>query len=164
MNKRISGFSLRLVVLVALAAASLLAACKKNYVKVDDKLIRQYLDDQKITNGQRQESGLYYVPLTTDATQPMPRTGQTVSVLYTGRLLDGTVFDATSRRNNAPFNFVLGRGQVIEGWDEGIALMHKGDKALLLIPSAMGYGSAGSPPTIPANAVLQFEVELVGIK
>jgi FKBP-type peptidyl-prolyl cis-trans isomerase len=164
MNNRASGFALRLALLVVLAAASLLTACKKDYVKVDDKLIRNYLDDQKITNAQRQESGLYYVPLVSDPTQTSPRAGQTVSVLYTGRLLDGTVFDATSRRNNAPFNFVLGRGQVIGGWDEGIALMHKGDKALLLIPSALGYGQAGSPPSIPANAVLQFEVELVGIK
>lgn len=132
----------------------------------DDNLIQKYLADKSITTAQKQASGLYFLPVTTNPTAVRPVTGSTVSVLYTGHLLDaaGTVFDATSRRGNAPFSFVLGRGQVIAGFDAGIALMHKGDKAELLIPSGMAYGPRGMPPTIGSNQILRFEVELVDVK
>ncbi|WP_073112670.1 FKBP-type peptidyl-prolyl cis-trans isomerase [Hymenobacter daecheongensis] len=164
MKNRVSGPAFRLLLLLLLGSASLLTACKKDYEKIDEALIKKYIDDNKLTGAQRQNSGLYYVPVSSAASTVQPKTGQTVSVLYTGRLLDGTVFDASSRNGNKPIEFSLGRGRVIAGWDEGIALMHKGDKAMLLIPSALGYGKPGSPPTIPANSVLQFEVELVDVK
>jgi len=83
-------------------------------------------------------------------------------VLYTGRLLDGTVFDSTSNRNNEPFTFVLGSGQVIKAWDLGIASMNLKEKAILTCAPEYAYGANGSPPTIPANATLKFEVELLG--
>lgn len=151
--------------LVLLSAFSLLTACKKDkdYAAIDEGLIKQYIADNKLADAQRQESGLYFVPITkTSGVQP--KGGQLVSVLYTGMLLDGKVFDATSNRGNKPFEFALGRNQVIKGWDEGIALIKKGEKAMLLIPSQLAYGSDGAGSSVPANAVLRFDVELVDIK
>ncbi|MEJ7658852.1 MAG: FKBP-type peptidyl-prolyl cis-trans isomerase [Hymenobacter sp.] len=119
---------------------------------LDDKLITNYLNANAITTAQKQPSGLYFVPGTTNASAASAA-GKTVSVLYTGKLLDGTVFDATSQRNNVPFQFVVGATpkQVVSGFDEGISLMHKGDKATLLIPSGLAYGpkvqAASFPPT-----------------
>ncbi|GAB4844045.1 70 kDa peptidyl-prolyl isomerase [Ancistrocladus abbreviatus] len=89
-----------------------------------------------------------------------PNKGDEVEVHYVGTLLDGTQFDS-SRDRGTPFKFKLGQGQVIKGWDEGIKTMKKSEKALLTIPPEMAYGESGSPPTIPSNATLQFEVELL---
>ncbi|KAK4732905.1 hypothetical protein R3W88_025893 [Solanum pinnatisectum] len=89
-----------------------------------------------------------------------PSKGDEVEVHYVGTLLDGTQFDS-SRNRGTPFKFKLGEGQVIKGWDEGIKTMKKGEKALFTIPPDMAYGESGSPPTIPPNATLQFEVELL---
>jgi FKBP-type peptidyl-prolyl cis-trans isomerase len=158
MQHPFSPAALQRLMLVLLAAAGLLTtACKKDYVKVDDN---------NITNAQRQESGLYYVPFKTDTARTAVKAvpGQIVSVLYAGMLMNGTVFDASSLHGNVPISFELGRGRVIKGWDEGIALMHKGDQGELLIPSALAYGEAGASPSIPSNAVLRFKVELVDVK
>lgn len=89
-----------------------------------------------------------------------PSEGDEVEVHYVGTLLDGTQFDS-SRDRGTPFKFKLGQGEVIKGWDEGIKTMKKGEKALFTIPPEMAYGESGSPPTIPPNATLQFEVELL---
>ena len=77
-------------------------------------------------------------------------------------LLDKTVFDS-SRRRNEPLRFTVGVGQVIEGWDEGILLLHEGDKARLVIPSNLAYGTRGAGGVIPPNAPLIFDVELVSV-
>ena len=89
--------------------------------------------------------------------------GKGVSVHYKGQLADGTVFDSSYKRNQ-PLDFTVGIGQVIAGWDEGICLLQVGDKARLVIPSDLGYGSAGAGGVIPPNATLIFDVELMGVK
>ena len=88
--------------------------------------------------------------------------GKKVSVHYTGWLTDGKKFDSSVDRGQ-PFSFVLGAGQVIAGWDQGVATMKVGDKVKLTIPPQLGYGANGYPGAIPPNATLVFEVELLGV-
>jgi FKBP-type peptidyl-prolyl cis-trans isomerase FkpA len=95
-------------------------------------------------------------------TGPCPRAGQTVTVHYTGWLTDGTKFDSSVDRAE-PFSFILGAGQVIQGWDQGVAALCVGDKARLTIPPELAYGPQGYPGAIPPNATLVFEVELLSV-
>lgn len=89
--------------------------------------------------------------------------GELVSVLYRGQLLDGTVFDQATDPKE-PLTFRVSRGQVIEGWEEGLQLMRPGEKRLLIVPFELGYGTRGDPPKIPRRATLVFEVELLEVK
>lgn len=98
----------------------------------------------------------------TIGTGAKPKAGETVTVHYTGWLTDGTKFDSSVDRNE-PFTFVLGTGQVIQGWDEGVAAMRIGEKARLTIPHEMAYGEQGYPGAIPPRATLVFEVELLSV-
>jgi len=90
------------------------------------------------------------------------KTGQTVSEHYRGTLTNGTKFDASYDRGE-PFSFPLGGGRVIKGWDEGVVGMKVGGRRKLIIPSDMGYGPSGSPPKIPPDATLVFEIELLEV-
>jgi len=103
-------------------------------------------------------SGLKYI-IHEAGTGKKPAVGNTVSVDYYGVLTDGQMFDNSFKRGQS-FNFPLGQGRVIKGWDEGIALLKEGSKATLFVPYELGYGEAGSPPNIPAKAELIFYVEL----
>lgn len=127
----------------------------------EDKTILDFIKKNKLVF-QKTESGLYYVQKK-KGTGVKAKAGDTVSVHYTGRLIDSTKFDSSVDRGQ-PIEFTLGQHQVIQGWDEGLALMQKGEKGTLLIPSRLGYGERGSPPNIPANSVLLFDVELVKVK
>jgi peptidylprolyl isomerase len=100
-------------------------------------------------------------------TGPVPHAGQTVTVNYTGWLFvdgkKGKKFDSSLDRGE-PFSFTLGQGQVIKGWDEGLATMHVGGKRTLIIPPDLGYGASGAGGDIPPGATLMFDVDLLGVK
>ncbi len=100
-------------------------------------------------------------------TGPVPKAGQTVTVNYTGWLFvdgkKGKKFDSSLDRSE-PFSFTLGQGQVIKGWDEGVATMHVGGKRTLIIPPDLGYGASGAGGVIPPGATLMFDVDLLGAK
>lgn len=108
-------------------------------------------------------SGLKYVD-TVVGTGASPKPGQTVSVNYVGKLQNGFVFDSSEKQGTPTTDFALGVGMVIKGWDEGLMTMKVGGKRTLIVPPNLGYGPAGSPPSIPPNATLTFDVELRGIK
>ncbi|MEO5646654.1 MAG: FKBP-type peptidyl-prolyl cis-trans isomerase [Candidatus Paceibacterota bacterium] len=104
------------------------------------------------------------IEVTKEGTGTLIKSGQTAVMLYTGKLTDGSIFDSTAKRNNDPFSFHLGAGEVIKGWDQGIVGMKVGEQRTLTIPPELGYGAAGYPPVIPQNATLVFDVTLAGIK
>ncbi|MDO1501053.1 peptidylprolyl isomerase [Winogradskyella maritima] len=118
--------------------------------------------DKLATGFEETESGLRYQVIQKGSGKKATK-GDMVSVHYKGQLADGTVFDSSYKRNQ-PIDFQVGVGQVISGWDEGICLLNVGDKARFVIPSDLGYGSAGAGGVIPGGATLVFDVELMAIK
>ena len=129
----------------------------------DAALIQTYLKKNKLV-AKKTAGGTYYVVTRPGKGLP-PKKGQTVRVLYKGSVMaTGKEFDSSAKHGNEPIAFSLGVGQVIAGWDQGIAALPKGSKAILLIPSPLGYGTRGAGADIPANAVLRFDVELVDFK
>ena len=117
------------------------------------------VDTTKMTKA---SSGLWYTDVSPgQGDSAMP--GRTVTVHYTGWLPDGTKFDS-SRDRGQPFSFPIGAGQVIPGWDEGVAGMKIGGRRKLVIPANLGYGDMGAPPVIPPGATLVFDVELLDLK
>ena len=128
--------------------------------KQEGELMKKYLTEHKIT-AKPSASGLIYVEKV-KGTGAKAAAGKKVKVHYTGTLLDGTKFDS-SRDRNEPFEFELGKGQVIKGWDEGIAMMNVGGKATLVIPSSIAYGERDMGK-IPAYSTLVFDVELLDVK
>ena len=136
-----------------------LTSCNKMAKKeIDDR--NAYLQANNITVAPT-ETGLYYIE-TEAGTGVEPNDGDMVVVHYTGKFLNGEVFDSSVQRNQ-PFEFQLGAGQVIKGWDEGIGYMKKGGKATLIIPSDLAYGP-NDYHTIPGHSTLVFDVELVNVK
>ncbi len=126
----------------------------------EEGLMLEYLEDEDITVHPT-ESGLYYVEKARgEGAKVEP--GDRVAVHYEGRLLDGTVFDSSYEREE-PLEFVIGQGQVITGWDEGIGMMHVGGVATLVIPSHLAYGERGAGQMIPPFSTLVFDVEVVDI-
>ena len=138
-----------------------MAAHAVEQAKKDEEIIKNYIKEKGL-DAKRTDSGLYYI-ITTPGTGENAKAGQTVKVHYTGTTLDGKKFDSSVDRGQ-PFEFPLGQGQVIQGWDEGIALLNKGAKATLLVPSPMAYGERSPSPAIPANAILRFDVELIDMQ
>ena len=123
---------------------------------------QQKLVDDLKAEMQSTPSGLYY-KITKATNGAAPQRGDEVAVHYAGKLVDGSEFDSSFKRNQ-PIDIPIGVGQVIKGWDEGIMLLKEGETATLLIPSELGYGSAGAGGVIPPNAWLIFDVELVKVK
>jgi FKBP-type peptidyl-prolyl cis-trans isomerase FkpA len=116
----------------------------------------------KITgDGVKADSGLQYWDIKVGL-GPFAKAGDHVKVHYTGWLTTGKKFDSSVDAHQ-PFDFTLGQGEVIKGWDEGVAGMKVGGKRQLRIPPELGYGAGGSPPSIPPNATLIFDVQLLGI-
>jgi FKBP-type peptidyl-prolyl cis-trans isomerase len=131
----------------------------------DEQLIKDYLAKNNI-KAERTATGLYYkIDKMGAGIKPVP--GDSVTMNYTGMLTSGKKFDSNvdpDFHHVEPFKFVLGMGMVIPGWDQGIALMPKGSKGTLYIPSTLAYGPQGREPVIPGNAILIFDVEVVDVK
>lgn len=134
-------------------------------VAEDDAKIQAYLKAKNLTSQAKKTAGGTWYVISKRGTGAAPKPGQTVSVKYRGTVLEtGKEFDSTAKHGDTPFDFVLGQGQVIQGWDQGIAALPKGSTATLFIPSALGYGERGAGGDIPPNANLSFDVELVDVK
>ncbi len=133
----------------------------KNKEIEKDKIKKLELDKIiSITKGmEKTKSGLFHL-IENKGNNDFPSIGSTVSVHYTGKLVDGTIFDSSYQRNN-PISFVLGKGQVIEGWDEGLLKMAKGGSGKFIIPSNLAYGENGAGGIIPPNSTLIFDLELI---
>jgi len=145
------------------AAMSKAAEAQKG---IDDATILKYFKEHNITGYQKTASGLYYV-VHQEGNGASPQKGQKATVNYTGQMLNGDVFDSNTDpkfHHVQPFDFPLGQGRVIKGWDEGVSLMKKGEKATFYIPSELAYGQQGAGGRIPPNAVLIFDIELVSFQ
>lgn len=130
-------------------------------VKSEADVLKDYLQSNNI-NANRSADGIYYV-VHKEGTGPKPMPGQRVTVHYTGMLLNGKKFDSSVDRG-MPFEFNIGKGEVIQGWDKGIPLFNVGSKGTLYLTSDLGYGQRGFPPNIPPSSTLIFDIEVLGTK
>jgi FKBP-type peptidyl-prolyl cis-trans isomerase len=133
---------------------------KQAEIDARDAYIKDY-EEKNDTTLPPTASGLYYIE-TKEGTGVQAEAGKTVVVNYEGQLLDGTVFDSSWDRGS-PFEFTLGQGEVIAGWDEGIAYMKEGGRAMLIIPSDLAYGVSGSGSIAPYSTLV-FYVQLIDVK
>jgi FKBP-type peptidyl-prolyl cis-trans isomerase len=147
---------MRKIYLFLAILAVTITACQKDGIPEDDQ-ITSYVTSKKLTVTEKTASGLRYIVTKANPTGAALKVGQNINVNYAGTLLSGKSFDSGN------FSFVLGGGRVIAGFDEGIAKMKVGEKATLIFPSTLGYGSSGSGP-IPANSPLVFDIEVVSAR
>jgi FKBP-type peptidyl-prolyl cis-trans isomerase len=137
----------------------------KKQADTDDKLLNEYFKANNV-KAEKTQTGLYYV-IHSPGEGELIAKGQKASVNYTGKLLDGKMFDSNvdpSKGHVQPFEFNVGMGNVIPGWDEGIKLLKKGAKATLYIPSGLGYGTRGAGADITPNSCLIFDIEVLDVK
>jgi FKBP-type peptidyl-prolyl cis-trans isomerase len=146
-----------LLLLAALTLFPLVSHAQREKLPPDDyDFVMKKWPDAQMSN-----SGIRYI-VEKKGSGPTLERGNLVSVLYTGMLLNGKVFDQNHDVAH-PFRFRLGRGEVIQGWDHILQLMRPGDKWLVIVPPELAYGRRGSPPMIPGDATLVFDVEVLGI-
>ena len=151
--KSLVKFFLSLIFVAVLAAPALYAQREKLPPEDRDFVEKTWPEAKKTVTGIR------YLILR-EGQGDMPKPGDKVNVLYVGRLLNGTVFDQATEQDK-PFTFRVRREMVIEGWDQVLQLMKRGEKSLVIVPPELGYGTRGQPPKIGRNATLVFEIELV---
>lgn len=147
---------MRKIYLFLAILATVVTACQKDDV-AEDEQINNYISSKNLAVTEKTNSGLRYIVTKANPSGAALKVGQTINVNYSGTLLSGKSFDSGN------FSFVLGGGRVIAGFDEGIAKMRVGEKATLIFPSTLGYGSSGSGP-IPANSPLVFDIEVVSAR
>lgn len=145
------------MVFAALLLAPMFAGARAKFSWEEHQVI-----DKKWPDAVETSTGLRYV-IARKGDGLAPKSGDRVSVLYKGMLINGTVFDQ-NLDTESPFVFRLARGEVIKGWEEGIAMMKAGEARLLIVPAELAYGSRGRPPDIPRSAGLVFEVELLKVE
>ena len=133
---------------------------KQEQLELDLTRIQGYINENNLTGFSSTDKGLYYKIMETGNTT-FPANGDTLSVEYIGELLDGSEFDRSN--TDQPFEFILGQGQVIEGWEIGLSKIDEGGSGILIIPSVLGYGSAITS-SIPENSVLIFRIDLIDIR
>lgn len=157
-NKIAGGDTMDSVTIVRMGKdAEAFKATKETFENLKDYKIK------KLIEGFTKSSTGLYSKVTKPGTGSKPKKGQTILAHYEGRLVDGTVFDSSYSRKQ-PFEFAVGTGQVIAGWDEGLLDMKMGEKRTLVVPPNLGYGARGAGGVIPPNAWLVFDVELVALK
>ena len=152
----------RIVVVVAVVLSAIALYAQTAAQKPKVRVVPNTKAPSKVTGeGTKTDSGLQYWEIRVGTGQ-VAKDGDHVKVHYTGWLTTGKKFDS-SVDAHSPFDFTIGKGEVIKGWDEGIAGMKVGGKRQLRIPPELAYGAEGSPPVIPANATLIFDVQLLSI-
>ena len=150
-------FARLLFFFVLLAAPLAMRAQREKLPMADLEFVEKTWPEAKKTN-----TGIRYLVLREGQGEP-GKPGNRAAVLYIGRLLNGTEFDRNLDREH-PFTFRVARGMVIEGWEQIMQLMKPGEKRLVIIPAELAYGSRGSPPKIPRDATLVFEIEVLEFK
>lgn len=157
---RLIFFSLIFSIISCTEDVSTVTRTKQEQLDLDLTRIEGYLNENNLSGFSSTDNGLYY-KLIEQGNSNYPTNGDTISVEYIGELLNGSEFDRSN--TNQPFEFVLGLGQVIEGWEIGIPKIDEGGSGILIIPSGLGYGTVANS-SIPGNSVLIFRINLIEIR